>query len=292
MYKLMSQFKVVGDTMNLTKASEILGISQPTLTQNLSRLEKKLNAQLFNRKSHGITLTEQGELLYNNACLMVNVYENTLEQFGNEHWKPTRIIQIGCGFNWTHTELIEPIKAVTSQYPQYAFEFTNGESVALQQKLLNRDYDIVMGTIPYTLLQNDDLAYEPIFESKFVIYADKNHPLNKLVHIEEKDLLNQKWVNLRHIEELNIKDGRYDYFVSESHVKYVTKSVTTAVNLVTNSEYLIFLPLQFQLLAKTKGLVPLPTVNSTPEFTSGMMYLKENRLAQEIVEKMKNLYLL
>ena len=64
MFKLLSQFKVVGDTKNITKASEIIGISQPTLTQNLAKLEKYFGITLYIRKKYGIELTEAGEELY------------------------------------------------------------------------------------------------------------------------------------------------------------------------------------------------------------------------------------
>ncbi len=54
MFKLFNQFKIVGDLKNITKASKVIGISQPTLTQNISRLEQSLGVTLLIRNKTGI----------------------------------------------------------------------------------------------------------------------------------------------------------------------------------------------------------------------------------------------
>ncbi len=46
-------FKIVADEENLTKASEILHISQPAVTKHIKNLENELNVQLFARTKYG-----------------------------------------------------------------------------------------------------------------------------------------------------------------------------------------------------------------------------------------------
>ena len=57
-------FKIVADEENLTKASEILHISQPAVTKHIKNLEKELNVQLFKRSKYGMILNENGKKLY------------------------------------------------------------------------------------------------------------------------------------------------------------------------------------------------------------------------------------
>jgi len=57
-------FKIVADEKNLTKASEILHISQPAVTKHIKNLEKELNIQLFKRSKYGMILNENGKKLY------------------------------------------------------------------------------------------------------------------------------------------------------------------------------------------------------------------------------------
>jgi len=61
LYKI---FKIVADEENLTKASEILHISQPAVTKHIKNLEKELNVELFQRSKYGMILNENGKKLY------------------------------------------------------------------------------------------------------------------------------------------------------------------------------------------------------------------------------------
>lgn len=57
-------FKVVAEEENLTKASEILHISQPAVTKHIKNLENELNVKLFKRSKYGMILNENGKKLY------------------------------------------------------------------------------------------------------------------------------------------------------------------------------------------------------------------------------------
>lgn len=57
-------FKIVADEENLTKASEILHISQPAVTKHIKNLENELNVELFRRSKYGMILNENGKKLY------------------------------------------------------------------------------------------------------------------------------------------------------------------------------------------------------------------------------------
>ena len=57
-------FKIVADQENLSKASEILHISQPAVTKHIKNLENQLNVKLFTRSKYGMILNENGKKLY------------------------------------------------------------------------------------------------------------------------------------------------------------------------------------------------------------------------------------
>ena len=63
-FELYRIFKIVADEENLTKASEILCISQPAVTKHIKNLENELNVQLFKRSKYGMILNENGKKLY------------------------------------------------------------------------------------------------------------------------------------------------------------------------------------------------------------------------------------
>lgn len=76
-------FYIVALQGNISKAAEKLYISQPAISKSIRRLEKSLNTPLFKRSSRGVTLTEDGELLYHHvqeAFAQLEIAEQTLER--------------------------------------------------------------------------------------------------------------------------------------------------------------------------------------------------------------------
>lgn len=63
-YSKLDYFITIAETGNLTKAAEILYVSQPSLSQYLKRLENSLGAELFDRNSSPLRLTYAGEKYY------------------------------------------------------------------------------------------------------------------------------------------------------------------------------------------------------------------------------------
>ena len=60
-------FVEVYQTRHVSKAAIRLGVSQPTLTLSLQKLEEKLGTKLFHRTKQGVVPTEQGALFYRKA---------------------------------------------------------------------------------------------------------------------------------------------------------------------------------------------------------------------------------
>ena len=63
-FELYRVFIEVAKEENITKASEKLNISQPAVTKQIKNLENQLSLVLFERKSKGLILTEDGKKLY------------------------------------------------------------------------------------------------------------------------------------------------------------------------------------------------------------------------------------
>lgn len=81
--ELFRIFKIVADEENLTRASEILNISQPAVTKHIHNLEDELQIKLFNRTKYGMALTPDGKKLYDQIKEAINILvnaENNLKQ--------------------------------------------------------------------------------------------------------------------------------------------------------------------------------------------------------------------
>ncbi len=61
--RVLSQFLVVADTLNMTMAARRMGVSTPAVSQIVLRLENQLGTLLFERNPHGLRLTPAGQFL-------------------------------------------------------------------------------------------------------------------------------------------------------------------------------------------------------------------------------------
>lgn len=74
--RVLKYFLMVAREENITKAAQLLHVTQPTLSRQLMQLEEELGVQLFHRGKHNVTLTEDG-MLRRRAQELVSLSEKT-----------------------------------------------------------------------------------------------------------------------------------------------------------------------------------------------------------------------
>ena len=72
-FRLLKYFLMVAREENITKAANLLHITQPTLSRQLIQLEEELGVTLFQRSKHRIILTEDGMLLRRRANEIISL---------------------------------------------------------------------------------------------------------------------------------------------------------------------------------------------------------------------------
>lgn len=105
LYKI---FKIVAEEENLTRASEVLNISQPAVTKHIHNLEDELRVKLFTRAKYGMILTEDGKRIYEQVKDSINVLVSI-----EDNLKKSAILNLGIHTNFPqkiYSEIIENLK--------------------------------------------------------------------------------------------------------------------------------------------------------------------------------------
>ena len=76
----LQYFCAVTRLHSITKAAAELYVTQPAISSAIKELEKEFSINLFNRTKNHLTLTKEGELFYQKAVVLLEQYNNTLEQ--------------------------------------------------------------------------------------------------------------------------------------------------------------------------------------------------------------------
>lgn len=111
-------FHAAAETGSLTAAAELLKISQSAVSRQITALEDSLDTPLFHRHARGLTLTEQGRILYNTAHEMAHKVALAQASVIDSRNKPQGKLRvstpISLGSNWLTSVLPEFIEA----YPE------------------------------------------------------------------------------------------------------------------------------------------------------------------------------
>lgn len=114
----LKTFHAAAETGSLTAAAEKLRISQSAVSRQIASLEDGLNTPLFHRHARGLTLTEQGHILYKTAHEMAHkvalVQAQVIDSRGKPQGKLRVSTPISLGSNWLMSVLPEFNKA----YPE------------------------------------------------------------------------------------------------------------------------------------------------------------------------------
>lgn len=169
-------FVSVAQLENVSKAAELLHLSQSSLSKNIAKLESELGMALFERSGKKIILTEQGrrfwefsamtlrelELTQNEMSLLANGFDNKLK--------------VGlCGVN---TPVMECIQQFVSLYPQTELTITG--NIERLPKLDINDYDM--------LVYPEDIKYEKfqgyaLGNKRYFLAVNRNNPLTELAKV-------------------------------------------------------------------------------------------------------------
>ena len=137
-FELYRIFVAVADEENITKASEKLNISQPAITKQIKNLENQLSIKLFERKSKGVALTNDGKKIYEKLKSPIEELNKIDAQIGKE-----KVINIGTHNHMGGLIFGQAINQYTLKYPNVNLNLVCEEIDELLKKLKSKEIDIV-----------------------------------------------------------------------------------------------------------------------------------------------------
>lgn len=147
--RVLRYFLMIAREGNITKAAEILHITQPTLSRQLMQLEEELGVKLFYRNNHKIRLTEDGELLKKRAQDIVTLTERTEQEFAakREEYISGEVV-IGSGETRSIEVLAKAVSLFRADYPLVTFDFYTANADDVKERLDKGLVDIGLVTEP------------------------------------------------------------------------------------------------------------------------------------------------
>ena len=146
--RVLNYFLMVAREENITKAAQLLHITQPTLSRQLMQLEEELGVELFKRSNHRIILTEDGMLLKRRAQEIITLADKTKREFIREEDQLTGEISFGCGELCSVRCLAELVSSFHEIYPLVRYELYSGTVDHIKERMERGLLDIGLFSEP------------------------------------------------------------------------------------------------------------------------------------------------
>lgn len=182
---LYNIFYEVAKSENITKASNILHISQPAITKQIKHLEEDLGFQLFIRTKRGVILTSNGQKVYEQVKEAMKYIKN-IENISNSLNKlETGTLRIGTGKSLTKVFLIPVLEILHKKYPNIKAEISIGPTCELVKQLKEGKLDLLF--TKFSNKKEIGLLYERIGElhDTFICNSDYKDLMDREVSLNE-----------------------------------------------------------------------------------------------------------
>ena len=177
---------------SFNKASEVLYISQPSLTESIKELEKELNITIFYRSGKGVTLTNEGVEFLAYARELYGQFENVLERYG-ENESRKKIFSVSTQhYTFAVKSFVELVKKLDTSEFEFAIREEQTQKIIDDVINMNSEIGILylssfnMPVIGKLLRQNH-LEFHELISCEAYVYLWKGHPLadNERISFDE-----------------------------------------------------------------------------------------------------------
>jgi DNA-binding transcriptional LysR family regulator len=155
-------FQEIANASNFSRAASKLGVSQPSLSLAIKRLEKTIGANLFVRHKQGATLTPAGKKLYLQTKVLLDNWENIRLEAAASHQQIQGEITLGC-----HTTVARYLRSflpeLLEQHPKLTFNLKHDISQAMTEQVIHSRIDIALVSNPF---KHPDLIIRKLDDSE------------------------------------------------------------------------------------------------------------------------------
>jgi LysR family transcriptional regulator, low CO2-responsive transcriptional regulator len=167
-------FECVARHMNITKASQALRLSQPSVSQQLKLLEQEFGTQFLVRLNHGVELTAQGREFIDAVKPVLSQAANVENAFRTQpSTNKTTTLIIGGSHNVSVNVLPKLLMSFKKNHPSVQFILETNESHVIETRLLNSELEIALITNPS---HRTEIVCEPYEEMELVAFCLPSNP--------------------------------------------------------------------------------------------------------------------
>lgn len=178
-------FVAVAETGGFSKAAKRCYVAQPSLSQQIIKLENELGQELFERLSRKIVLTEAGKSLLPRARLILKEAGNIKSAINEDLDSGSGTLSVGLIPTIAPYLLPGSLDKYHKRYPMSRIKINENLTYRLIKSLVNLEIDMAIMSLP---IDDPLIQTKVLFDDPLVIALSPEHPLTKSSNIKIDDL--------------------------------------------------------------------------------------------------------
>ncbi|MBN3457364.1 LysR substrate-binding domain-containing protein [Mycolicibacterium sp.] len=184
-------FVVLAETEHVTDAAAELGVSQPTLSRALARLEDQLGAPLFDRVNRRLHLNAYGQILLEHARRSIAEIRSATERIAALRDPDTGTVRLAflhSQASWFVPDLLRRFRA---EAPRVQFDLVQGAAHVIVEQLANGQADLAI-----TSPRPDGYRWRGLYVERLCLAVPRDHRLASRARIRLADAAGEPFVAL------------------------------------------------------------------------------------------------
>ncbi|HZU77598.1 MAG TPA: LysR substrate-binding domain-containing protein [Dehalococcoidia bacterium] len=195
----LQYFESVARHLHFTRAAEELNVAQPSVSQQIRKLEAELGVPLFHRMKRRVALTEAGALFLPRARATLQLLDEARAELQEVVGMRKGTLSLGATPSVGTHLMPAAIAAFNRQQPGIALSFREGGSRTLVTMLLEGELDLAVVIQP---VRNSALQATPLLREELLLAVPRDHALARRQSVSLAELRDEPFVMLR--------EGSYD----------------------------------------------------------------------------------
>lgn len=183
--KQLRFFVALARTGHFRKAAEAEGVTQPSLSVQISNLEDVLGFRLAERKTGSLTLTPPGREVLDRAKRILDEVQGLQDLADSLRSGEVGVLRVGVSSTVGPYLMPHVVRDLHANHPGMGLLIREGAPRSLEQELLAGDHDVAILQLP---LASSDLRSRAVFREPLLLVAETAHPLAQAPRITDADL--------------------------------------------------------------------------------------------------------
>lgn len=232
--RVLRYFLTVAREGSITKAANFLHVTQPTLSRQLKDLEQDLGKKLFIRRSHSISLTNEGILLKKRAEEIIYMTDKLKTEFSSMKETVSGDVYIGGGETDAIRHIARIVKELQISYPNVRYHLYSGNEEDVTDRLDRGMLDFGILIEPANLSKYNHLKIPA--KDLWGVVMRKDSPLAEKATIQAEDLFSLPLICSRQVMNQTYSKNEFADWFGENLDKL---NVVTTYNLAYNASIMV-----------------------------------------------------